>query len=534
MVELQDVLVAHRHLAVERLARTSVMQGHLAGAVEPGALEMLDDVRLAGTIEHRRCDRHTGLELLTQRHEFVVGQGQRSLILSIDIDHGLAQGVGLAALVELLKSVVDDAAQATAGPAQMRLEDLSDVHARGHAQRVQHHVDLRAVLEIRHVLEGHDLRHDTLVAVPAGHLVARLDLALHGDEDLDHLHHAGRQLVAALQLVDLVHEAPLEALLGVFVLLADGFHFRHGGFVGEADLPPLAAGHLGEHLLVDDGALARVLGTLCGFLADEGLLEARIDVAVEDLQFVVAVLGETLDLLALDGHRPLVLVDAVTIEDAHLDDGAVDARRQAQRRVAHVGGLLAEDCAQQLLFRRHRAFALRRDLADEDVAGVDLRTDEDDAGLVEVLQSLFGDVGDVARDFFGAELGIAGHDLELLDVDRGEDVIEHDALGEQDAVLEIVAHPRHERDEHVLAEGQIAEVGRGTVRDDLAGPHRVTHRHQRTLVDAGVLVRALELAQAVDVDAGLGRIRLFRRTDDDTSRVHLVDDAGAARRDGGT
>ncbi len=80
-----------------------------------------------------------------------------------------------------------------------------------HAQRVEHDVDRRAVLEVRHVLDRHDLRDDALVAVPAGHLVARLQLALHRDEDLDHLHHARRQLVAALQLVDLVLEALLEA-----------------------------------------------------------------------------------------------------------------------------------------------------------------------------------------------------------------------------------------------------------------------------------------------------------------------------------
>ena len=70
---------------------------------------------------------------------------------------------------------------------------------------------------------------------------------------------------------------------------------------------------------------------------------------------VVAVLGEPLDLLALDRQRALVLLDAVAVEHAHLDDGAVDARRHAQRGVAHVGGLLAEDGAQQLLFRRHLA-----------------------------------------------------------------------------------------------------------------------------------------------------------------------------------
>ena len=265
----------------------------------------------------------------------------------------------------------------------------------------------------------------------------------------------------------------------------------------------------------------------------QGFLQTRIDVAVEDLHLVVAVLGETLDLLALDGHRTLVFLDAVTIEHAHFDHRAGNARRQTQRGIAHVGSLLAEDGAQQLLFRRHRALALRRDLADENVARVHLGADVDDAGLVEVLQSLFRDVRDVARDLLRPELGVAGHHLEFLDVDRGEDVVGDDTLGEEDGVLEVVAHPRHERDEHVLAERQIAEVGRGTVGDDLAGLDRVTDMHQRTLVDAGVLVRALELAQAIDVDARLGRIGLGRGADDDTRGVHLIDDAGAAGSDGG-
>ena len=35
-------------------------------------------------------------------------------------------------------------------------------------------------------------------------------------------------------------------------------------------------------------------------------------------------------------------------------------------------------------------------------------------------------------------------------------------------VLEVVAVPRHERDEHVAAERQIAEIGRRAVGDDVA------------------------------------------------------------------
>ena len=63
-----------------------------------------------------------------------------------------------------------------------------------------------AVLEEGHVLLGQDAADHALVAVAAGHLVARLQLALHRDEHLDHLEHARRQLVAALELLDPVLE----------------------------------------------------------------------------------------------------------------------------------------------------------------------------------------------------------------------------------------------------------------------------------------------------------------------------------------
>ena len=131
----------------------------------------------------------------------------------------------------------------------MRLEDLADIHAARHAERIEHDVDMRAVLQERHVLDRHDLRHDALVAVAAGHLVAGLDLALHRDEDLDHLHHAGRQLVAALQLLDLVDEAALEALAALVVLRAQLLDLRHQLVVGGRELPPLRARMLVEHLV---------------------------------------------------------------------------------------------------------------------------------------------------------------------------------------------------------------------------------------------------------------------------------------------
>ena len=41
-------------------------------------------------------------------------------------------------------------------PAEVRLEDLPDVHAARHAERVEHEVDRRAVLQVRHVLFRQD------------------------------------------------------------------------------------------------------------------------------------------------------------------------------------------------------------------------------------------------------------------------------------------------------------------------------------------------------------------------------------------
>ena len=118
----------------------------------------------------------------------------------------------------------------------------------------------------------------------------------------------------------------------------------------------------------------------------------------------------------VDARRELVVELAAELAD--VDDLAALAVGQAQRAVLHLAGLLAEDRAQQALLGGQLGLALGRDLADQDVAGADLGADVDDALLVEVLEGLLADVRDVAGDLLGPELGVAGLDLVLLDVDR--------------------------------------------------------------------------------------------------------------------
>ena len=171
--------------------------------------------------------------------------------------------------------------------------------------------------------------------------------------------------------------------------------------------------------------------------------------------------------------------------------------RHLHRGVAHLARLLTEDRAQQALLRGQLGLTLGRDLADEDVTGGDLGADADDPALVEVGEHLLGDVGDVAGDLLRPELGVAGVDLVLLDVDRGEDVLLHQALAEDDRVLVVVALPRHERDEQVGAQRHLAVVGAGSVGDRRADLEAVALGDQRTLVDARALVGAAELVQLV-------------------------------------
>ena len=82
-----------------------------------------------------------------------------------------------------------------------------------------------------------------------------------------------------------------------------------------------------QHGLGDLGVLLEAFRTSDALAAFEQFSETAVDVTVEDCLLVVTVLGEPLDFLALDRERALVLLNAMTVEDAHFDDGALYARR---------------------------------------------------------------------------------------------------------------------------------------------------------------------------------------------------------------
>src|SRR5262249_31087312 len=212
------------------------------------------------------------------------------------------------------------------------------------------------------------------------------------------------------------------------------------------------------------------------------------------------------DLALLRDRDPHQLVDPrrqlvapLAGKDLDLDHLALLAMGHAQRGVFDLTRLLPEDGAQQLLLGGEFGLALGGDLAHQNVAGSHLGADVDDAALVEVAQPLLPDVGNVAGDLLGTQLGVARLHLVLLDVDAGEEVLAHDALADQDGILEVAALPAHERHQDVLAQRQLAVLRRGAVGDRLALDYAIATVDDGTLVDAGALVRTHKLAQPIDM-----------------------------------
>lgn len=192
VVQLDHVHVADGDLAVERLAGTTVIKNGLTGFMQTCLLQHRGNVGFMRTVEDRGRDGNTALGFFGKLDQRFVVEALYLVMRFTRIDFGKlrAKLADVHRLAILFEHLADLLAHTCACPCEVGFEDLADVHARRHAERVQADVDMRAVFEERHVLDRNDTRDDALVTVTAGHLVARLDLALHSDEDLDHLHDA--------------------------------------------------------------------------------------------------------------------------------------------------------------------------------------------------------------------------------------------------------------------------------------------------------------------------------------------------------
>ena len=529
VVQLEHVHVTNGHRTLELVAGTAIEQHHLAAFWQVCQFQHGLDLALLGTIEDRCSHRHTFLQVVRQGQDLGVGELVEVFLTTTDLVVDLGQEyTQLSGFALLFEHAVDLLAQAFGRKAQVGFEDLTNVHTRRYAQRVQYDVDRSTVGVVRHVFNRHDNRDNTFVTVTAGHLVTRLDATADCQVNLDDLQYAWCQVIALLQLALLVFELVVQQTATVNDVLLSLFQLLVQCIFSHAQLEPLAVLQTIQYFVGDHGAFLQARATV-DHLAVQGRTQTLEGCAFDDAELFVEVLADLVQLHLLDGQGAAVALHAITGEDLYVDDSALGAGWHAQGSVLNVAGFFAEDGAQQFFFRSQLGFAFWRNFTDQDVTRADFRTHVDDTGFVQLVQCGFTHVRDVRSDFLWAKLGITRHTGQFLNVDRGEAVFLHHTFGQADGVFEVEAVPRHESDTHVLTQCQLTHVGGRAVGHDVAALNLVTLADQRTLVDAGVLVGTGVLGQVVDVHTGFtGLDFIVIDPNDDTAGVDRVDHATAA------
>ena len=107
-------------------------------------------------VKYRRGKRYTVAQILCQFEQFGIGQTFDVFLLTRGVVNLFDEFTQLFDFRLLFHHLVNAPAQPFGRPTQMYLENLTNVHTRWYAQRVQYDVHRRAIGHVRHVLYRYD------------------------------------------------------------------------------------------------------------------------------------------------------------------------------------------------------------------------------------------------------------------------------------------------------------------------------------------------------------------------------------------
>ena len=191
---------------------------------------------------------------------------------------------------------------------------------------------------------------------------------------------------------------------------------------------------------------------------------------------------------AIDTRRELVVVLAA--EHFDVDDFSRLTMRHAERGVANLARFLTKNRPKQSFFRRKLRLALRRDLAYENIAGTDLRTNADNPLFVKIAKSVLRNVRNIPSDFFRPQLRIAGVTLIFFNMNGSIEVALHEILAQKHRVLIVIAFPRHISNNDIVSQRQLAMIRCRPVGNRLVLDYIIAFIYDRHLINAGSLVGA--------------------------------------------
>ena len=205
--------------------------------------------------------------------------------------------------------------------------------------------------------------------------------------------------------------------------------------------------------LVDQRTFRDSLRSAIDRFTNQEATHAREHIVFDNAQLIIQILTITLEFIINDRLGPLVANDSFAGKHLHVNHGSGHARWHPQTRVFDVARFLTKDRAQELFFWRQLGFALRRDLANQRVARRYLGPDVNNSSVVQTSELRFAEIADVLGNFLRPQLRITGQHVQFFDMNRCETIVGNDLLTNQDRILKVITIPRHERDQHVLAQG---------------------------------------------------------------------------------
>ncbi len=248
-------------------------------------------------------------------------------------------------------------------------------------------------------------------------------------------------------------------------------------------------------------------------------MAARHLIADRDLTLLCDIAA---DKLIYSGRK---LIAVLSCKDLNVNDNTGFSVRNFKRAVSYLSCLFTEDRAEESFLSCQLGFALWCDLADQNIARSYLCAYSYDTVLVEVFQSVLGNVGDISCDLLCAELGITALQLVFLDMNGRILVLLNKVFVEQYGVLIVIALPCHKADESVLSEGNFSVAGRRSVGNDLMLFYSFALVNDRALVCAGSRIGALEL------DKIIGMQRAAVLPYDDLIGTYALNNAGGCGND---
>ena len=132
-----------------------------------------------------------------------------------------------------------------------------------------------------------------------------------------------------------------------------------------------------------------------------------------------------LNYLVYSGRK---LIAVIAAEDSNVNYDTRFTVRQSERGITNLSCLFSEDSAEQSFLGGKLGLSLGSNLTYEYIARMNLGTDTDDTVGIKIADSVIADIGKLAGDFLGSELGIAGLAIIFLNVNRGINVISYETL----------------------------------------------------------------------------------------------------------